>query len=261
LNKQVKNSSDISHLLTEYKETIGPETESAERMAKSLEPWRFSIPAGPILETGAGVGHFTDYLLKMFPKRNIDVMEPDSEKISFHKKLFKGTSKLLNWETRDSETEPPGELAYALICGHHTAHSYSQPALALERLYRSLKVDGLMLMSFPGEDSFKEWRSVCLDLGVPYTGRQLPQTEPLIIHLSMGPVQVDFYEDQSIHFFDSFEDFLVYFKQCGTDAQKKERQLTSKEIELFNKNWKVTDNGQIGITYHNVFLAVKRIAE
>ncbi|REL38297.1 methyltransferase domain-containing protein [Rhodohalobacter sp. SW132] len=254
------NNTDSPHSLAEYKINSGPEKDSAERMAKSLEPWRFSIPVGPILETGAGVGHFTEYLIKMFPERDIEVMDPDSEKIAFHNDFYPDTDRLTR-EARDPENDPPDELNYALICGHHTVQSFTQPATALERLSRSLKVDGLMLMSFPGEDSFKEWRSVCLDLGIPYTGRQLPQTEPLVIHLSMGPVQVDFYEDQSVHYFESFEDFLIQFKKSGVNAQKDDRMLTRKEIKLLNENWKERSEGRIGLTYHNVFLAVKRIAE
>ncbi len=246
--------------LQEYHNNAVPEQQSAERLAKSLEPWRYSVPKGPILETGAGTGHFTEYLTKIFPKRDITVDDRSARMISHHRKTF-GDHQYLSWITRDIEEDLPEELSLAMICGNHIAHKFRNPASALENLAKSLRIDGMMLMAFPGEDSFKEWRSTCLDLGIPYTGRPLPETEPLVIHLSMGPVQVDFYEDQSKIYFESFGQFLNHCRNGGFAAEKEERQLYPEEIELLNEHWKLKNDGEIGITYHNVFLALKRIGE
>jgi len=246
--------------LKEYHKKAIPELQSAERLAKSLEPWRYSVPKGPVLETGAGTGHFTKYLLKIFPERAITIDDNSERMIAHHREKF-GDRQNINWVVRDIEEDLPEEQSLAMICGNHTVHKFRNPAIALENLAKSLRIDGLMLMAFPGEDSFKEWRSSCLDLGIPYTGRPLPETEPLVIHLSMGPVQVDFYEDQSKVYFNSFSDFLNHCRNGGFAVEKDERQLTPEEIELLNEHWKETREGEIGITYHNVFLALKRIGE
>lgn len=237
-----------------------PEKQSAERLANSLEPWRFSVPAGPVMEIGAGSGSFTHYLTRFFPGRKILVSDRSEKLITLHKRSF-SVHKNLSWQIGNPEKDNPDEDQFALICGNQVAHTFEQSAQTLEKLSRSLKMDGIMLMAFPGEDSFKEWRSVCIDLGIPYTGRKLPGTEPLVIHLSMGPVQVDFYEDQSKVYFDSFHQFLKYNQSSGFPIQKGERKLTLNEIEMLNEHWKDKKNDKIGLSYHNVFLAVKRIGK
>lgn len=237
-----------------------PRDHSARRLVKSLEPWRFSIPAGPLLEIGAGTGSFTSHLVKLFPERSIKITDPDKEAIAKHKTLFKDHPNL-EWNVQDAEGETPPEKTFALICGNYAAHTFNNPATALSELCKSLTLDGLLLISFPGEDSFQEWRSSCLDLGIPYTGRPLPGTEPLVIHLSMGPVQVDFYEDQTTIYFDSFRQFLTQTSGGSHNIQKEKRELTPDEIDLLTNHWKKTKDGKIGVTFHNVFLAAKRIGE
>lgn len=243
-----------------YHENAEPERESAKRLADSLEPWRNIVPPGPLLEIGAGTGIFTEYLSGMFPKRELNVSDVSHEFLE-HARSRIEDNEALSFTQFNAESDDIDEFHYSLICGNHVAHQFKNPATALEALAKGLKIDGLMLMSFPGEDSFHEWRSICLDLGIPHTGKPMPGTEPLVIHLSMGPVQVDFYEDQSTFYFDDFNQFLSHVSMGGMDIQKKERQLIDKEIKLLNDNWKTTQDGQIGLTYHNVFLALKRIGE
>ena len=243
-----------------YHKNAEPEKESAKRLADSLEPWRYSVPPGPVLEIGAGTGIFTDYLAQIFPKRDITVSDASKSMLNYSRIRF-SEKETLSYSQFDAETDDIDQSHHSLICGNHVAHQFENPAVTLENLALGLKLDGLMLMSFPGEDSFQEWRSVCLDLGIPYTGKSMPATESLVIHLSMGPVQVDFYEDQSTRYFGDFNAFLTHVSAGGMDIQSGERRLTDKEIGLLNKNWKTTQDGDLGFTYHNVFLAIKRIGE
>jgi len=245
-----------------YHHNADPETDSAKRLADSLEPWRYSVPPGSILEVGAGTGIFTGHLRRLFPKRALTVSDLSADMLETAASILNHENdETLSFTTFDAEQDEIKDLHYALICGNHVAHQFENPAAALEKLASGLTVDGLMLMNFPGEDSFQEWRSTCVELGIPYTGKPMPGTEPLVIHLSMGPVQVDFYEDQSTWYFDSFEAFRRHMTSGGLEIEGGERRLKEKEIELLNKNWTKTKEGKIGFTYHNVFLAVKRIGE
>lgn len=253
-----------------YHENAHAEKDSAKRLADSLEPWRYSVPPGPLLEIGAGTGIFTLYLRRIFPGREINITDASATMLHSARSFLNGSgsdeysgekSELLSFSQLNTETEYIDEFKYSLICGSNVAQQFDNPAATLEKLALGLKIDGLMLMSFPGEDSFKEWRSTCLDLGIPYTGKPMPETEPLVIHLSMGPLQVDFYEDQSVWYFNSFEAFRSHMFAGGMQIEGDDRQLSKKEISLLNKNWKKTKEGSIGFTYHNVFMALKRIGE
>lgn len=246
-----------------YHENADPEKDSAKRLADSLEPWRYSVPPGPILEIGSGTGIFTSHLRRILPKRSILITDTSKEILAkaeenLGKEVDDG---LLNFSQFDAEKNEIEDQKYALICGNHVVHQFENPPATLEKLALGLKIDGLMLMSFPGEDSFQEWKSACVELGIPYTGQSMPGTESLVIHLSMGPVQVDFYEDQSTWYFENFEAFRAQMLSGGLKIEKDDKQLAENEIRLLNENWKKTSSGTIALTYHNVFLAVKRIGE
>lgn len=251
-----------------YHDNAHPERDSAKRLADSLEPWRYSVPPGPLLEIGAGTGIFTQHLRRIFPKRQLIVTDASKKMLASASSILNGHELkdengdgLLSFSQLQVEADDIDELQYSLICGNHVIHQFKNPAATLEKLALWLKIDGLMLMSFPGEDSFQEWRTTCVELGIPYTGKAMPGTEPLVIHLSMGPVQVDFYEDQSVRYFDDFEAFRSHMLAGGMEIEGDDRQLTEKEINLLNENWEKTKDGSIGLTYHNVFMAVKRIGE
>lgn len=246
--------------ISSYHNHSDPEKETARRLANSLEPWRYIIPPGPILEVGAGTGHFTDYLAELFPNRNLDITDLSEEMLRFNRDRL-GFQTRFSFDLLDVENDPLESQTYSMIGGNQIVQQLRRPAQTLESLAKSLKLDGVMLMAFPGEDSFGEWRDTCLNLGIPYTGIELPETEPLVIHLSMGPVQVDFYEDQSMFYYTGLQQFFEQIINGGMEAQKPGRKLTRREIELLEENWNQKKDGAIGMTYHNVFLAVKRIGE
>ena len=238
------------------------EYDSAKRLAESLKPWRFSVPKGPILEVGAGTGHLTQHLADLFPKRSFHVADKSPQMLQIAEdNLRTDEASKLSFSIFDPEQDNIKPQHYALISGNYVAHQFTNPALTLERLALGLKLDGYMILSFPGEDSFGEWRSTCLDLGIPYTAKPMPETEPTVIHLSMGPVQVDFYEDQSKGYFQDFNSFLSHMKAGGFDVEKNDRKLSTKEISLLDENWAAKENGALAFTFHNVFLAIKRIGE
>jgi len=246
--------------IRDYIKHSAAEQESAKRLANSLDPWRDLVPPGPVLEAGAGTGIFTEHLLSLFSNRKLEIADRSEEMIGFHKHRFKN-NRQISWTVQNLESNPPEQQSFAMICGNHVAHQFTFPAIGLENLSNGLKVGGLMLMCFPGEDSFKEWRSTCFELGIPYTGKPLPQIEPLVVHLSLGPYQVDFYEDQTIVYYDAFHQFLRHCINGGSSCEKNDRKLSGNEVDLMNDNWQKSIDGKIGITYHNVFLAVKRIDE
>lgn len=245
--------------LKRYHDEAAPERDAAERLIHSLKPWIGIVPPGPILEVGAGTGIFTRQLTPLFKSRKLSITDRRKSAVEH----LKNTTEHQNVELSelDVEKNPPESLHYSLICANHVAHQFTHPAQTLEKLAGSLAVDGIMLAGFPGEDSFSEWRATCLELGIPFTGRAMPETEPLVIHLSMGPVQVDFYEDQSTFWFDTIDHFLQHQVDGGSDIEQESRQLTESEKSLLNEHWVNKKEGCIGMTYHNVFLAVKRVAE
>lgn len=261
-NEQFQKEVDrqFSESVNYYHNETPLQKETADRLANALEPWLYSVPDGEILEVGCGTGFFTQHLMRLFPGRKKKITDLSDEMVQFCRSQFNDADHS-EFEVLNADTADLPDQQYALICGNYVAQWFTDPALTLERLSKSLKIGGLMLMAFPGDDSYPEWRTFCRDLGIPYTGNPMPDTEQLVIHLSMGPFQVDFYEDQSREEHDSVYAFFRHLKKSGTSTPRYEKSLARKQLKLLNDYWLKKQGGSIEVTYHNVFLALKRMAE
>jgi malonyl-CoA O-methyltransferase len=158
----------------------------------------------------------------------------------------------------DAENFTPDDNKYALIAGNFVAQWFKDPALTLGRFAQVLEPGGLLLMAFPGSDSFPEWRQRCHELGLPFTGNTLPDTEEMVIKLSMGPAQVDFYEDSYTAEFPDALSFFQHLKGIGATKKLHDKQLNAKQFRLLINHWDQSVTGSIKVTWHLVFLALKK---
>ncbi|HKK47276.1 MAG TPA: methyltransferase domain-containing protein [Balneolaceae bacterium] len=232
----------------------------AERMIASLEPWTGILPSGPIIELGCGTGFVTEGLLKLYKEEGREIQATDlSEKmVDFCQKKFRGYDQL-SFRVQDAEDQPPvNEPFYSMAISGFSAQWFKDPAQTLARWLEATKPGGLLLVSFPGEDSFPEWRENCRELGLPFTGNTLPNVEEMVIKMSLGPAQVDYYEDTITQTFDDARDFFRQLKRVGASTQKKGRSLTPKEFSMLVDHWNSSSDGMVKSSYHVVFLAVKR---
>lgn len=232
----------------------------ADRLAKALEPWQYSVPDGPILEIGAGTGFFTNSLSKMFKDRELIISDLSDEMVQFCKENYSEFDSI-TFETLDAEQMDWTESKYALIAGNYVAQWFKYPAQTLSKIAGSLKPGGLLLVSFPASESFSNWRQYCLDLGLPYTGNPLPDLERVVIDLSMGPFQVDYYEDDTIETFNDVFDFFWHLKKMGASTKLNGKKLSVKQLNLLNDYWLEQDKGKVNVQYHTAFIAAKRDLE
>lgn len=260
INKKLEIKNNFSESVSYYDRNAAIQKQVAERMAKALEPWRRSIPEGPILEIGAGTGFFTQYLLEMYPDRNLLISDLSDEMVRFCREKF-GSSGSVEFTVLDAENDVLQEKKYALITGSYVAQWFKHPSKSLSKIASYLKPGGLMLISFPAKESFTNWKRYCQDLGIPFTGNSLPDLEQVVIELSMGPAKVDYYEDDMMDAFENVFEFFRHLKHTGTSTNLADKQLSIKQLKLLNDYWLQQDGGKIRVQYHTAFIAVKRNLE
>lgn len=231
--------------------------EVAERLIASLEPWRDILPPGPLVELGCGTGFVTESLLEMYPGREIWVTDRSPGMVAFCRKRFGGREEV-RFRTMAAEDPEEGPSEVAMTVSGFSAQWFRDPPLTLGRWLERTRSGGLLLASFPGSESFPEWREQCSKLGLPYTGNALPDTEEMVIKLSGGPAQVDYYEDRMTREYDSSADFFRHLKRTGAGRQKEGRHLTPREMRLLVRNWDEEAGDSVTVSYHVVFIAVKR---
>ncbi|WP_138429509.1 methyltransferase domain-containing protein [Fodinibius saliphilus] len=265
MNQQVVSSNDLKEQIaanfgsaaSQYHKHANLQKEVAKRLIASLKPWRDILPKGPIIELGCGTGFVTQRLAELYPNREIEVTDLSHQMVQYCREQL-GDRGNLSFRVKDAEDTPAGNPKYALTISGFTAQWFKNPAQVLGKWLEATKPGGLLLVSFPGSESFPEWKQKCKELGLPYTGNELPDVEEMVVKMSLGPAQVDYYEDTVTQRFTSAEAFFRKFKTIGTATQKKGRSLSPKELSLLIDHWNESANGDITVSYHLVFLAVKR---
>ncbi len=239
-----------------YDENAQVQREVANRLIASLQPWRDILPQGPIIELGCGTGFVTEGLAELYPKKEIQVTDLSEEMVAFCEQKFDQDN--LKFRVQDAEDPPHEEPHYAMTISGFTPQWFKDPAQTLGRWLEATKPGGLLLASFPGNESFPEWKKKCEELGLPFTGNDLPDVEEMVIKMSVGPAQVDYYEDTVTQHYESARDFFRDLKKLGASTQRSGRSLTPKELSLLINHWDDSTEGDITVSYHAVFLAVKR---
>lgn len=240
-----------------YDELATVQKEVADRLIASLKPWRDILPPGPILEVGCGTGFVTGGIVDLYPKREKIITDLSEEMVDFCKDRFRSAENI-TFQQLDAEELETEEPKYGMtVCGF-AAQWFKDPALTLGKLMEATRPGGLLLASFPGNESFPEWKKCCEELGIPFTGNDLPDTEEMVIKMSTGPVQVDYYEDTVTETYPSALHFFRQLKCIGAATHRKGRSLTPAEMNMLIRHWDSQSEGDIRISYHVVFLAVKR---
>lgn len=250
-------ASSFGDAVSYYDNHADVQREVADRLIASLEPWRDIIPSGPIIELGCGTGFVTEGLVELYPEKEIQVTDLSEEMVEYCRQRFTDR-KNLSFRVQDAEDVPYDEPHYAMTVSGFTPQWFKDPAQTLGRWLQATKPGGLLLASFPGNESFPEWRDHCEELGLPFTGNKLPDVEEMVIKMSVGPAQVDYYEDTVTENYESARDFFRELKKLGAGTQRGGRSLTPKELSLLIDHWDSSTEGSIRVSYHVVFLAVKR---
>lgn len=233
----------------------------ANGLMSSLLPWKDSIPEGPILEVGSGTGFLSELLIREFPEREIVLSDLSEGMLQFcEQELSKSNplSELISFELLDVNELQNEEQKYGLIVSNFAAQWFDDTALGLERLSGLLKPGGLLLCTFPGNHSFEEWYSCCLELGLPFTANPLPDVEEVVIKLSMGPLQIDYYENDLYQEFDGSMSFFRHLKDIGVSESRKGNPLSYKQLKLLTEFWDDKSKQGVSVKWHIVYLAAKK---
>lgn len=231
----------------------------ADGLIASLLPWKDAIPPGAILEVGCGTGFVTEKLLDHFPNREIIVTDASEAMLSKCKHKMKQLSKDLtrvSFKVLNADDNRQNDETFGLIISGFTPHLFKDTSLALQNLSECLIPGGIMLTSFPGNHSFPSWYENCLELGLPHTANSLPDVEEVVVKLSMGPMQIDYYENDIYKEFDNSLDFFRYLKKTGESYSISNKSLGYKNFKLLLNHW--NKKGNLKIKWHIVYIAAKR---
>lgn len=244
-----------------YHQEARIQQKAAEGLLSSLLPWKGILPDGPLLEIGCGTGFLTRLLLQNFPGRECIITDASAEMLAFCKKEMNHlglVSERVSFEVLDANNYAPDKENYALVISNFAVQWFKDASIVLENLSKSLYPGGLLLCSFPGNHSFEKWYEYCIELGLPYTANPLPDVEELVIKLSMGPIQIDYYENDLFEEFDTSLDFFRHLKNIGASRSVLGKSLSHKQFKLLINHWDKNVADKLKVKWHMVYLAAKK---
>lgn len=213
------------------------------------------------MEVGCGTGFLTSDLIREFPNRTIIASDASSQMLEYceaqltEKKLPLDKVKFQHLDVNDYKAANP---EYGLIISNFSAHWFKDTSLGLQNLSHTLLPGGIMLCSFPGNQSFPKWYEYCLELGIPHTANPLPDIEEVAVKLSMEDMQIDYYENDLYQEFDSSLKFFHHLKSIGSSTSALNKSLSYKQFKLLVKHWDKRSNGEVKVKWHVVYLAAKK---
>jgi malonyl-CoA O-methyltransferase len=240
-----------------YHKNAAVQKEVADRLIASLKPWQDILPPGPIIELGCGTGFVSKAIQQLFEQRELIFTDSAPNMVETCRRNI-GKSRNISFETLDAEQIPVDKPTYAMSISSFSAQWFSDPAYTLGQWIEVTKAGGLLLAAFPGNECFPEWKRHAEALGLPFTANPLPDTEEMVVKLSSGSTQVDYYEDTITQQFKRAGDFFRHLKKIGAGRQLHGRHLTAKEMRLLIDYWNEQANGKVTVSWHVVFLAVKK---
>lgn len=261
-NKDIRKVAQrFGQAAAQYHQEAHIQRKVAEGLLSSLLPWQGMLPDAPILEIGCGTGFLTKLLLQHFPEKEFVITDVSEEMLDFCRANLESEGLLsdkITFEVLDANEFQGTESKYAMVISNFAPQWFHDTAIVLEKLSDSLVPGGLLLCSFPGNHTFEQWYECCLELGLPYTANTFPDVEEMVIKLSMGPMQIDYYENDLIDSFESSLDFFRNLKAIGADHVHSGKKLTYKQFKLLTDHWDSSVEDKVEVKWHVVYLAAKK---
>ncbi|MDJ0730076.1 MAG: methyltransferase domain-containing protein [Crocosphaera sp.] len=235
----------------------------AEKLLKIAQNYTDSLPKGSILEIGCGTGFVTQGLIKQFPDHFLDIIDISTEMLNYcveNLQISDAQKKFIRFRTMDGERIKADKNTYAAIISSFTVQWFQDIVNSLNRLINSLQPQGLLLLAFPNDQTFPEWKKICKELNLPFTRNQLPNTIELIQKLSIPPHKIYISEERVILNYKNAADFFKSLKVIGAGLNLKQEKVSIPEMKQLINYWnnKCYPN-QIEVTYDVTFLLIQLV--
>jgi len=129
------------------------------------------IKEGLSVDLGSGTGFLADQIENSFPNRKV-IRVDFCENMLFENK--KNSIKIL-WDL--NKGFPLTEKKITLIVSNFCLHWLNKPEYILKEWFDNLASGGIMIVSFPHNECFPEWKEACRKSNIEYSGLIFPENK------------------------------------------------------------------------------------
>jgi len=245
-NKKINNNfNNAAHSYSNYSLVQKYFANKLVHIIKELEP-----QIGKWFDLGAGTGYLADLLEKNF--MNIKV-----KRIDFSPNMLKENKKnsqTILWDLNDDL--PPSINNASLIISSFCFHWLNEPEKKLRKWYERLLPGGLLIVLFPNNKSFPEWKDTCKRNDIEYSGIALPCTNSLQRFVKENEI----FLIKEFNYRETFPNIYKLFKSItnvGAQTTQKRRKTVS-ELKLMQEKWPKDQDAKVNLTWAISILILKK---
>ena len=245
-NKKINNNfNNAAHSYSNYSLVQKYFANKLVNLIKELEP-----QIGKWFDLGAGTGYLADLLEKNF--MNIKV-----KRIDFSPNMLKENKKnsqTILWDLNDDL--PPSINNASLIISSFCFHWLNEPEKKLRKWYERLLPGGLLIVLFPNNKSFPEWKDTCKRNDIEYSGIALPCTNSLQRFVKENEI----FLIKEFNYRETFPNIYKLFKSItnvGAQTTQKRRKTVS-ELKLMQEKWPKDQDAKVNLTWAISIIILKK---
>lgn len=227
-----KVAASFSRSAASYEVTAKVQQKAAGDLAHFILQQKDRLAPGPILEIGAGTGFLTSDLISIFTEREIVVSDISNKMLTCCRERMSNHAcrpRNLTFTILDAESLVAPEC-YAVIATSFALQWFDNLETGLNNLCRAIKPGGSLFFSLPGKESFRQWKNLCHDLQLPFTGNDMPSVE--LLTKIAAQMNMELILKQSLYM-EHFADMTTMFKALkalGAATQRHNLMLTPSQL-------------------------------
>ena len=234
-----KVKSNFDNAADNYLEYLKIQKFFAEKIVSSIK--ELETEEGEWLDLGSGTGLLADSIEKEFSNQKVF-------RIDFSKKMLlqnKASSKKKLW---DLNYELPSSInKCALITSNFCIHWLKDPKKIIKNWFSKLKPGGYLIISYPTDECFTEWKETCKKIRSEYSGLNLLSANQFSTIFRSD----ELYYSEKFFYSENFEDIYQLFRSIvntGAHSSKCKRKSV-KEFREMQNFWPKNYNNTVNLSW------------
>lgn len=240
-----------------YDQHAAVQVKAADRLIEFLLPFTRFVD-GPILEFGCGTGFVTERTAGWWTHLPREVTDLSPEMVDVcRRKLADIVPVQTQFRTLDIQ-DFRAHSHYGLILSGLTVQWVDDLPATLKALGQALKPGGLIAVSYFNSKSFPQWKSLCREAKVPFSGNPLPKPD-VATHLGFKYKTLVLNEIlKETH--ESPLAFFQHLKHIGADVKSASAKSSPGSVRRLQDHWLSKRRRTFTITYGITYALIQRLA-
>ncbi len=200
-------------------------------------------------DLGSGTGYLADQIEKEFKGISVTRVDFSPNMLLENKK----NSKTILWDLNN--LLPKNINNCSLIVSSFCLHWLTRPEKVINHWHKKLSIGGFLIVLFPTNKSFPEWKETCFKNNFEYGGLNFPcpnKIESIFKNNEIHSINQYQYKETFPNIYKLFKSIVLIGAQT-TNSQRK----TVKELRMMQKTWPKDHNKNVTLTWDICILILK----